>query len=83
MDPLTERTGTLRWEFRVGVLAWPVVQGVANCGKVYSLDVTVHYSGWLIRHGWVVAHGGEASLKKLGDYIARVEAGLVNNGGEH
>jgi hypothetical protein len=76
MTMLAERVGKLELEFRVGVLAWAMVQDVVNYGRVLGLNVDVHYSGWLNRHGWIVARGGESAIRTLADYI--VQTGKLN-----
>lgn len=72
-EQTVERTGTLRWEFGAGLLAWSVIQDAANYGRAQGLRVDLHYSGRLFRHGWLVAEGGETPVRRLGRYLEAVE----------
>lgn len=65
MTTTGHRTGTLRFEFNVGVAAWSYLRDAENYGRSLGLEVEVHYSGWLVRHGWFVARGDEPELNKL------------------
>lgn len=66
---MSTRTGTLRYEFQAGVLAFTYLRDAENYAKALGLDTDLYYSGWLIRHDWLVVRGQEPELRRLGRYL--------------